>query len=894
MAWRLSRGRPAGRLRGMDGFPTDVRFRLTWRAYQQRVLDDLDEHLGDGRLHVVAAPGSGKTVLGLEVVRRLGPPALVLSPTLTIRNQWIERLVGLFMPPGSRRPDWVSTDVHRPALLTAVTYQALHVAHAGGEPVLKGLAAAGVRTLVVDEAHHLRAEWWKSLMAARAALDGPIVVALTATPPYDVPPAEWERYKDLCGPIDAEISVPELVRAGDLCPHQDYVHVSVPTEEEARRIRGFRRDVEEFRRWLCADEGFVAALQAHPYVASPRAHMEEFLGEPEYASSMVVFLTGATGSPPAALLRVMGLPRRKVPALDLEWLEVLLTGVLYADRGRFAEHEEVMAEVQRRLSRVGAIERRKVRLRNTRQIARTLALSLSKVRSIDTILELEHSVLGDDLRMVVLTDYIRKADLPHGPDDVKPIRRMGVVPIFEHLRRQGHAGVRLGVLSGSLVIVPAGARGMLQSAAAEVGIGAGSLRAEPLKHDAAYLAVDVRGQEHQRIVRLITRVFSQGAITCLVGTKSLLGEGWDAPGINALVLASFVGSYMLSNQMRGRAIRVQPGNPTKTADIWHLICIEPGMPEPGEDLELLDRRFRAFVGVSATEDVIVSGIDRLNIGRPPYKEADVDAIDDAMLARAAGRDELRERWRRALGRPEEGRSLVEGVQAPQEAVRRGFVFRRTLVALLWEALFAGGGGAMLVLHAGEGRPMQLRSFLLLLAVALGVGALVSLPRLLKAGWIFLRYGPVSGDLRQVGYAVLEALREAQLVRTRGGRLKVNVSPGEQGAVFCSLSGGTPYETSLYLNSLQQVLGPIENPRYLLVRTSFLGWLRRRDYHAVPTELGRTRGTADGLVSAWRRYVGPAEAVYTRNTEGRELLLRARAHSLAGALSGRSERVSCWK
>ncbi len=347
--------------------------------------------------------------------------------------------------------------------------------------MLKGLAAAGVRTLVVDEAHHLRAEWWKSLMAARAALDGPIVVALTATPPYDVPPAEWERYKDLCGPIDAEISVPELVRAGDLCPHQDYVHVSIPTEEEARRIRGFRRDVEEFRRWLCADEGFVAALQAHPWVASPRAHMEEFLGEPEYASSMVVFLTGATGSPPAALLRVMGLPRRKVPALDLEWLEVLLTGVLYADRGRFGEHEEVMAEVQRRLSRVGAIERRKVRLRNTRQIARTLALSLSKVRSIDTILELEHSVLGDDLRMVVLTDYIRKADLPHGPDDVKPIRRMGVVPIFEHLRRQGHAGVRLGVLSGSLVIVPAGARGMLQSAAAEVGIGAGSLRAEPLK-----------------------------------------------------------------------------------------------------------------------------------------------------------------------------------------------------------------------------------------------------------------------------------------------------------------------------------------------------------------------------------------------------------------------------
>ncbi len=878
----------------MDGFPHDVRFRLTWRAYQQRVLDDLDEHLGDGRLHVVAAPGSGKTVLGLEVVRRLGRPALILSPTLTIRNQWIERLVGLFMPPGSRRPDWVSTDVRTPALLTAATYQALHVAHTEGAAVLKGLAAAGVRTLVVDEAHHLRAEWWKSLMAARDALREPIIVALTATPPYDVPPAEWDRYQDLCGPIDAEISVPELVLAADLCPHQDYVHVSIPTEEEARRIRGFRTDVGEFRRWLCANEGFVAALQGHPWVTAPGAHMEEFLGEPEFASSMAVFLTEVTGSPPADLLRVMGLSRKRVPPLDLEWLEVLLTGVLYADRERFAGQEDVLDEVQRRLSRIGAIERRKVRLRNTRQIARTLALSLSKVGSIGTILEMEHSVLGADLRMVVLTDYIRKADLPRGPDDVKPIRRIGVVPIFEHLRRQGYAGVRLGVLSGALVIVPAGSRAMLLAAAEEVGIGAEEMRLEPLKADAAYLSVDVRGQERQRIVRLITRVFSQGGITCLVGTKSLLGEGWDAPSINALVLASFVGSYMLSNQMRGRAIRVQPGNPAKTADIWHLVCIEPGLPEPGEDLELLERRFRAFVGVSATEDVIVSGMDRLNMGRPPYNEADVDAIDDAMLARAADRAGLREHWRRALGSPEEGRALVEGVQAPQEAVPRGFVLRRTLRALLWEALFMGAGGAILVLRAGEGRDMPWRSFLLLLAVALGVGALFALPRLLKAGWVFLRYGPVSGDLRQIGYAVLEALRQAQLVRARSGKLKVNVSPSEQGRVFCSLSGGSPYETSLYLNSLQQMLEPIENPRFLLVRTSFLGRLRRHDYHAVPTELGRTRKAADGLVAAWRRYVGPAEAVYTRNPEGREVLLRARAHSLAGSLSRRSERVSCWK
>jgi superfamily II DNA or RNA helicase len=60
-----------------------------------------------------------------------------------------------------------------------------------------------------------------------------------------------------------------------------------------------------------------------------------------------------------------------------------------------------------------------------------------------------------------------------------------------------------------------------------------------------------------------------------VGTKSLLGEGWDSPCINSLILASFVGSFVLSNQMRGRAIRIDKTNPDKVSNIWHLVSVEP-------------------------------------------------------------------------------------------------------------------------------------------------------------------------------------------------------------------------------------------------------------------------------------------------------------------------------
>jgi len=197
------------------------------RTNQSCLLSHLDAYLQNRRLHLVAAPGSGKTVLGLEVIKRVNQPTLVLAPTITIRDQWVDRLVDLFLPPRSGKPTWVSTELRSPAFVTVATYQALHALCAGEpeeqaqpieaeengdsknhvfEPLNNGTDAnqgaqghillpeafteAKFRALVLDEAHHLRAEWWKTLTFVAEQLDNPTIVALTATPPYDVSPFE--------------------------------------------------------------------------------------------------------------------------------------------------------------------------------------------------------------------------------------------------------------------------------------------------------------------------------------------------------------------------------------------------------------------------------------------------------------------------------------------------------------------------------------------------------------------------------------------------------------------------------------------------------------------------------------------------------------------------------
>ena len=140
----------------------DLRFRFPWRAYQQRVLDVLDQHLDDDRLHVIAPPGSGKTVLGLEVVRRLGRPALVLCPTITVRQQWLRRFLDDFSGSDTIA---ISSQLNEPGWLTASTYQALASVYETGQQqaLLKRLRKHGISTLVVDEAHHLRNTWWRCL-----------------------------------------------------------------------------------------------------------------------------------------------------------------------------------------------------------------------------------------------------------------------------------------------------------------------------------------------------------------------------------------------------------------------------------------------------------------------------------------------------------------------------------------------------------------------------------------------------------------------------------------------------------------------------------------------------------------------------------------------------------
>lgn len=765
--------------------------------------------------------------------------------------------------------------------------------------IVKGLKAQNVKTIVVDEAHHLKNEWWQTLTRVKDRLN-PVIVGLTATPPYDVSALEWQRYIALNGPVDAEISVPELVEEGDLCPHQDYVFFSIPTREEQDGIVSFRNGIERLFKELKQDTVLVKAIESHAIWQNPLRNLDWIYNNLPMYSACLIFLKGVGKQIPENNLQVIGDSDLQIPVLDYGWMETLLDFYLFKDHERFASYEEHRQMLENKLKRYGAVERKQINLSWNKRITGLLTSSISKLNGIKRIVDFEYDKLQKDLRLVVLSDFIRKEFLVSGHENNLEINKIGVMPIFEKLRRENHSGKKIGVLTGSMVIIPQSAYNAFQEEAARQGIS--QFTASHLPYDPAYLLVHSAGQLKHDIVHIVTQIFQMGQIQVLIGTKSLLGEGWDAPAINTLILASFVGSFVLSNQMRGRAIRSQQGYAAKTGNIWHMVCLDSTSADGGDDLLLLKRRFRSFVGVSfRDEPSIENGAGRLNLPENLWQQGQIEMINTDMFALAADRQSLLQRWQIAL---KSGSSLVEEIKIPFSSPRTYKSVKTLYLHKTISNLLASLGFAMVTYLevffdaiARGGRHIRNFEDLVVFLVVLTAGGAVVFGRLaLKTLRLYVRYRDISKDIQQIGEALLRSLLKEGSIHSPVADLKVEASMDAMGSVYCHLEGGTTYEKSVFIQALEEIVSPIVNPRYVIIRkSSLLKLVRQKDYHAVPEILGRNKNLAEYFNNQWRSLVGNCELVYTRTLQGRQLLLKSRVKALSAQFEPRQiEHVNKWR
>ena len=88
---------------------------------------------------------------------------------------------------------------------------------------------------------------------------------------------------------------------------------------------------------------------------------------------------------------------------------------------------------------------------------------------------------------------------------------------------------------------------------------------------------------------------------------------------------------MLSNQMRGRAIRTNKKDLNKIANVWHLVCLNPFDYHYSYDFYNVLKRFSSFVGVDINKKRIENGIERLGINSVPHNKQEMLKLNEKTI-----------------------------------------------------------------------------------------------------------------------------------------------------------------------------------------------------------------------------------------------------------------------
>lgn len=110
-----------------------LKFKYEFRKHQRMMLEKFQKLRKECKsktfkFQLVSPPGSGKTIVGLEMAVRIGKPALIICPNTAIQGQWADKLY-MFSSENDKEElkKIVSTDANDIKLINVFTYQTLSV-----------------------------------------------------------------------------------------------------------------------------------------------------------------------------------------------------------------------------------------------------------------------------------------------------------------------------------------------------------------------------------------------------------------------------------------------------------------------------------------------------------------------------------------------------------------------------------------------------------------------------------------------------------------------------------------------------------------------------------------------------------------------------------------------
>ena len=723
--------------------------------------------------------------------------------------------------------------------------------------LMEAFRRAGVSLVILDECHHLVGYWAQVGLALRQTLGSPRILGLTATPPSaaNLTNVEISLHRELLDEIDFFLPTPAVVRDGNLAPYQDLVYFTRPREEELAYIRGCTARLADVLAVVEDTSGStLSAWLRDELDAVPEQRLATLLRQRErFFSNAVSYLRS----------RQLPVPERfshiGEAVLDLEQradlvgrfaARSLLVSDAPADRERF----EALARAFRPLG-YQLTDKGLRRVQST--VSRVLALSESKMDALVAILEAEVAAGAVDVRALVVCDYEKSsATVDREIAHLVTAESGGAVAAMRVLTSHEVTDALDPILvTGQTVIVDDDLLPAFMDSARAWFEERGLVAEMTPELDGGFYRIGGSGRDWtvRHYVMMVTALFERGLTRCLVGTRGLLGEGWDALGVNTLVDLTTAATEMTVNQLRGRAIRLNPAHPRKLANIWDVVCLAPELEKGLSDYHRLARKHSGYYGL-CDDGAIEYGLGHIHPALTETGPEDValnaHLLNAEMLARCANRAAVYEQWR--VGAP------YENVQAPSLELKTEGLFGELGTC----------GGRLYDIQAGE-------------------------------------------VLKGMCQAVADSLCSVGAFEDEGAELEV--TERADGYYRVALSSSSEADVSLLARSVNELFSPIADQRYVIPRVEVMlkpVWLssllprvvgryvclKRQTvavYHPLPEALGGSKQHAELFSDLWNEHVSPGRAVFTKRGQGEEVVVKARQKS-ESVMEARCKLKSVWR
>ncbi len=971
-----------------DTLLKELLFQYPFRRYQQQILDRIDLlDPKDQQFHIVAPPGSGKTAVGIELIRRLGSPAVVFAPNSTIALQW-RKQVSLFLPEDKKYllDQIVSTNPKDLKLINIFTYQLISssdqesdllnleaekiwsanlienrlvetqgqaagriqtmrkkqaaiyaqeigkyrrvaknnflanpsaqietILHQNARRLIDNLVAQGVKVIVLDEAHHLLDYWALTIKCLSQRIGQPHLIGLTATPPHSASTQEKENYLGLLGEIDYEIPTPAVVKEGNLAPYQDLLYLCEPTAQEKTFLSNIQLKFEEFITQLASEPTF------NNFIASEFDKIETqddwrsyFKILPALSVALVKLLIAKKISIPPQVIIIPEM--RQDLTLD-DWSVLLkIFSLNYLKMSSDQDHQDLLGNIKATLRMFGYIMTESGVQSNRSPTDLILTFSQAKQQGVIEILKQEQVNLQDQLRCVVITDF-EKMNL----SSFKKVKNVldpdagGAVGIFKTIVHTPETTALEPILiTGTSVLVDADELTVIVSA----------MKVWEKEHKYK-LGISHQTTEFEKIiqivgsgpdwrtsvyVQMITDLFEQGVTRCLVGTRGLIGEGWNSLRINTLLDLTSVTTYTSTNQIRGRALRLDPTSPDKLANIWYMACLDTRYERGDQDLKRVIAKHEHFYGINESGRIIKGAkhIDEnlvLTLITTGFKYLLPEVHNRQMLKKSSQRKKVFEQWR--IGEAFENVELA-GISMNQRRLNFKTVhsIKDSAGALTFSALESLVGIAAWYLQntynlltfpqlaAWSPQLLQVAPIFLLVVIQVHVGY-----RFKTIYHKVMTQIPVDAYILDIAVAALESLKKLKLVGAAAYTAHLEVYTNSQGRTHIEISKIDAASSKVINNVLSDIFSPVVDQRYLISRSldrmplglltplwwlgySILSLLKRTKptFHPVPDIIAINKQRSRVFAREWQKYVGGGNLVFTRSQKGSELLMQLRQHN----------------